>query len=237
MAKATTDAEAKMGDNYFVCGKDGYHPDQNGHLVMAYGFLKSLGFTGEIGTFEIDVPTNTAKVTDGHRFVENKVNAYTIESSRYPFCFYGDPKVPSATSGIIDFISFNDDLNRLMLKVTGPAAAYRITWGTTTKEYPAEQLKLGINLASEFINNPFSQPFSEIEKKVKEKQLFETKYFKGLIHQLGELKTQIGDDPTYAAVAETIKKKHAAMSDEITDLFKPVTHTITIEPTAAITIK
>ncbi len=236
LAKATTDAEAGMDENYYVCGKDGYHPDSNGHLVMAFGFLKSMEIGGDIGTLEVDVRSATATASEGHKFVEAKGLSYTFESTRYPFCFFGEPKVPTATSGIINFIPFNETLNRFILKVDGPAVVYRITWGTITKEYSAEQLKQGINLASEFLTNPFSQPFADIEKKIKEKQYFETKYFKGLVHQLGEMKTQFGDDPSFASVVDVIKKRHSELSDQITEMIKPVTHTITIEPTVPVKI-
>jgi len=31
-----------------------------------------------------------------------------VESTKYPFCFYGDPKTPDATTGVIEFFPFND---------------------------------------------------------------------------------------------------------------------------------
>ncbi len=87
-----------------------------------------------------------------------------LESSRYPFCFYGDPSKTSATSGVIEFFPFNQDLNRLTLVVKEPAGRYKVTWGKTSKEFSAEQLSTGINLAAEFIDNPFSEPFQKVEE-------------------------------------------------------------------------
>jgi lysophospholipase L1-like esterase len=42
MMDVMTRAKEKFGSDYFVAGKDGVHPGANGHLVMAYAFLKAL---------------------------------------------------------------------------------------------------------------------------------------------------------------------------------------------------
>ena len=47
MMDAMKKAKAKYGKEYHVGGGDGVHPDANGHLVMAYAFLKALGCDGE----------------------------------------------------------------------------------------------------------------------------------------------------------------------------------------------
>ena len=60
-------AKAKYGPDYHVAGVDGIHPAPNGHLVMAYAFLKALGCSGEIGTFTWDARSGTATATEGHK--------------------------------------------------------------------------------------------------------------------------------------------------------------------------
>ena len=60
-------AKAKYGNDYHVGGGDGVHPDANGHLVMAYAFLKGLGCDGNIGTITVDLAANKADATDGHK--------------------------------------------------------------------------------------------------------------------------------------------------------------------------
>ena len=42
---------------------------------------------------------------------------------------------------------------------------FRVTWGDASKEYPAEQLAKGINLAAEFLDNPFSEPFRKPKRR------------------------------------------------------------------------
>ena len=40
---------------YHVAGADGVHPAANGHLIIAYAFLKALGCDGNIGTIKVDL--------------------------------------------------------------------------------------------------------------------------------------------------------------------------------------
>ena len=69
MIDAMTKAKAKYGEDYPVGGGDGVHPDANGQLVMAYAFLKALGFDGNIGTITVDLAADKAEATDGHKVV------------------------------------------------------------------------------------------------------------------------------------------------------------------------
>ena len=85
--------KAKYGHEYNLCGNDGVHPDANGHLVMAYAFLKGLGCPGDVGTITVDMAANKADATDGHTIKSFEGGTVEIESTRYPFCFFGeDPK-------------------------------------------------------------------------------------------------------------------------------------------------
>ncbi len=44
----------------------------NGHLVMAYAYLKGLGCDGNIGTITVDLDAKKAEATDGHKIVFDK---------------------------------------------------------------------------------------------------------------------------------------------------------------------
>ena len=133
-------AKAKFGHDYPVCGGDGVHPGENGHLVMAYAFLKALGCDGNIGTITVDLAANKAEASEGHKVI-NLTGATAggggvveVESTRYPFCFYGDPKSPSSTRGVLEFFPFNEDLNRFNLVVKGGKAdKYKVTWARSPK--------------------------------------------------------------------------------------------------------
>src|SRR4051794_6681503 len=136
MMDAMTKAKDKYGKEYHVGGADGVHPDANGHIVMAYAFLRALGCDGEIGKITVDPGSNKATAEHGHKVLSCSDGKVEIESSRYPFCFYGDPKTTGATTGIIEFVPFNEDLNRFTLVVeNAPAEKCKLTWGTSSKEF------------------------------------------------------------------------------------------------------
>ena len=119
MIDVMTKAKAKYGREYHLAGGDGVHPDHNGHLVMAYAFLKALGCDGNIGAINVDLSQGKATASAGHQVLSCEGGTVTLESTRYPFCFFGDPAKTNSTRGVIEFLPFNEQLNRLTLAVTG----------------------------------------------------------------------------------------------------------------------
>ena len=76
-------------------------------------------------------------------------------------------------------VPFNQDLNRFMLTVTNATAElYRVNWGDQSKTFTGAQLTAGVNLAAEFVLNPFSTRFALIDAAVSAKQDFETRQVK-----------------------------------------------------------
>ena len=243
MMDAMAKAKAKYGPKYHVGGGDGVHPANNGHLVMAYAFLKAMGCDGNIGTVTVDLTTGKATATDGHKVLSFERGAVEVESTRYPFCFYGKPEDPNATAGIIEFFPFNEDLNRFKLVVTGagdhPDALVRVTWGPTSKEFKAADLAKGINLAAEFLNNPFSEPFQKVRQTVRGKQDWETTYYKshlsgfnGLQKDVREGDPELADalDKALTQVPTALVKKDVKLAAGVAASVVPVKHTIKIEP-------
>jgi lysophospholipase L1-like esterase len=228
MLRAMAAGKAKYGEKYFVGGGDGVHPGKAGQLVMAYGFLKAMNFDGNVGTITVDLAAGTATAEGGHavRGVEN--GAVTLESTRYPFCFNGRPDDQSETAGVPALLPFNDDLNRLKLVVKAAPGTYRVKWGETAREYTADQLAAGVNLAADFVPNPFNAPFNAVVAKITAKQNFETRAYKNLIHVMAD-SPDIFDAAARAAAAEKIAKRQAELTEEVRASIKPVMHTITIE--------
>lgn len=231
MVDAMTKAKAKYGVDYHVGGRDGVHPDANGHLVMAYAFLKALGCDGNIGTINVDLGSNKATATAGHKVLSSADGNIEIESSRYPFCFYGDPKATSSTAGIIEFIPFNEELNRLTLVVeNAPAQKFKVTWGSTYKEFSKEQLAKGINLAAELLENPFSEPFRKVEAVIREQQNFETPLIKTVVTKLPDFKKVVPEESAaIEKIADTAIRHDQELFAASAAAVKPVKHTITIE--------
>jgi lysophospholipase L1-like esterase len=227
MMDAMTKAKAKYGSKYDVAGGDGVHPNRNGQLVMAYAFLKALGCDGDLGKITLNL-SGDSDATGGHRIVSNSNGSFEIESTRYPFCFDGDPASPSSTRGIIEFIPFNEELNRFTLVVNGVGDGnVKVTWGEKSKEFPAAQLAKGINLAAEFLDNPFSKPFSSVEQKIREQQEFETPLVKQMLHRITT--TAPSDKAELEKSVKDPLAKHARLMEAAAGAVIPVRHTIKVE--------
>ena len=230
MFEAMTKGKAKYGSKYYVPGADGFHPGPNGQLVMAYAFLKALGCDGEIGTIAVDLAGRKADGGEAHKVLSVGDGTVEVESSRYPFCFYGDPASPSSTSGIVEFMPFNQDLNRFTLIVRGaPGDRVRVTWGKNSKEFAKADLEKGINLAAEFpVDNPFGEPFKKVEGLIRKQQNAETPLVKKTLHDLATKKDVNKEEGEKKAQEEMANAKRlfdeAAAAAQV-----PVKHTIRIE--------
>jgi lysophospholipase L1-like esterase len=231
MMDVMTKAKAEYGNNYHVGGGDGVHPDRNGHLVMAYAFLKALGCSGDIGTITVNLKSGKAEATTGHKILSAQGGTVEVESSRYPFCFFGDPAKTSATRGVIKFFPFNEDLNRFRLVVDGAGAdRVKVTWGENSKEFAAADLAKGINLAAEFLDNPFCGAFQEVESKIASQQNMETDLIKRLIHDLPAYMRAVPEEKeTLNRIGDTLVQKDKVARDASAAAVKPVRHTLKIE--------
>jgi hypothetical protein len=233
MVEVMAKAKAKYGHGYNLAGNDGVHPDANGHLVMAYAYLKGLGCTGDIGTITVDLAGNKAEATDGHKIKSVKDGQVEVESSRYPFCFFGDDlKSTGSTRGVLEFLPFNEELNRFKLVVKDVPAGKnaKVTWGKESKEFSAEQLAKGINLAAEFLDNPFVEPFQKVNGVVGQQQNMETPLVKQLIHDLPAYKQAAPEETeSLERIASGLLKKDKQAVEASAAAVVPVTHTIKIE--------
>ncbi len=231
MVDVMTKAKAKYGREYHLAGGDGVHPDRNGHLVMAYAYLKALGCNGQIGTITVDLSAGKAESTEGHKVLAVANGAVEVESSRYPFCFYGDPSRTDSTRGVLEFFPFNQELNRFVLVVKGlKGERAKVTWGNASKEFPAADLEKGINLAAEFLDNPFSEPFRKVEEKIAQQQGMEVQLVKSLLHNLPAYEQIVPEEkPTFERIAAALVKKDKEARDASAAAVQPVKHTIKIE--------
>ncbi len=228
-------AKAKYGEQYHVAGGDGVHPGGNGHLVMAYAFLKGLGVSGDIANITFDLESQQAEASEGHKVIDAKAGALTVESTRYPFCFYGNEKDPNGTAGITQFLPFNQDLNRFMLTVKNLSAAKAdVQWGAEKKTFTKEQLAAGINLAAEFPTGPFNDAFNATMNAVGRKQAFETSMIKDHITKFRMYDAYLPDDKEIDEATALLQKKLQDKDDEFyreaKATVKPVQHTITVTP-------
>jgi hypothetical protein len=227
-------AKPVLGEDYDVCGRDGFHPGPNGHIIMAYAFLRAMGLDGDIGTITMET-SGSAAATAGHTVVSAEKGRAEIESTRYPFCFYGDGKSSSSTRSILPFLPFNEELNRLTLVVKGlTGERARVSWGEASAVFPREQLEAGINLAAAFLDNPFSEPFRKVDALVAEKQEYETRMIKEVITRFRAVRNLLGTDAdveaALAVVREKLLARHRILHDQLRGTIVPVRHTITVAP-------
>lgn len=238
MMQVMGQAKAKYGVDYQFEGHDGVHPGPTGSLVMAYCFLKAMGFDGNIGTITFDMASNQATATDGHKIVSAQNGAIKVESSRYPFCFnvnsngITSPENSTdvkAIQPILEFLPFNQDLNRFMLVVkNAPSKMLKVTWGKETKEFAAADLEKGVNLAAEFLDNPFSHAFGAVHGLVEKQQLFNTGC-RVLNHANPAWISMFPEsEPDIKQLEAALYKKFDDLSSQAADAATPVTHTIQV---------
>ena len=237
MAEAMPKAKAAFGERYVFAGGDGIHPKASGSLVMAYAFLKGLGCDGAIGTITVDLAANKATGTPGQQILSVQNGTVQVESTRYPFCFQGDPSLVNheeTTSEIIKVFPFNEELNRYLLVVTGvgtPRA--KVTWGSESKEFSCEDLAKGINLAAEFIKgNPFADQFAKVHHAVQVQQQQDLDLIKTFLPSLPAFKKMVPPDkaPLIDTFAEAAKAHELTLFQNAAALVVPVQHTLKIEP-------
>ncbi len=233
MMSALEKSKAALGKEYGPFGGDGFHPAPAGQLLMAQAFLKALGFDGEIGTITVDVK-GTSTASSGHAVKGGENGSVTLESTKWPFVFDADTKSAGSNRSILPFTSFNEDLNRLTLKVKNLSAAKaKVTWGGQSKEFTREQLEAGVNLAAEFTKTPFDNDFAALTNAIIQKEAFETTLIKNLVTHMRVIAAEAAEDPKVAAALVKLKKKladeHAKQDANVRKAIKPVTHTIKIE--------
>ena len=216
-------AKKQMGPEFKVSGKDGVHPGWAGQVIMAYGFLKALGVDGDLGSVTYDETSGTATAANGHEIVSAENGRLSLRSTRIPFCPGpgATDKDDSIRAGLA-LVPFDDRLNRFILRISSPKAAYyTVTWGEQSRTYAAGQLSAGINLAKDFDNNPLVPAFQKIRDAVAKKQEYETRQIKSLVHgPEGEADL----DATFALT----EKVRAPLEKAILAAKQPAAHTITI---------
>lgn len=207
---------------YEIAGRDGIHPGWAGHAIMAYAYLRAMGLDGDLGTIDVDLESQTASAQGGHRVDSFSQGELQLTSSRYPFCAAGPVDQDDSVRSGMTFVPFDQDLNRLTLKVTGASGLVTVTWGGASRTYSPAMLADGINLAAEFTDNPFCKPFQRVADAVAAKQAFETRQVKQIFHG------PAGRKDMEKAVAET-EKEREPLADAVRSSLRPVRHTLTLE--------
>lgn len=144
--------------SFTLCGNDRIHPDNDGHMVMAYLFLKAQGFAGKgVADMEINankkqaVKAESCTVTNIKKIGKDLSFDYLAEALPYPLDTiargWGQKK---SQAEAIKVVPFMEEMNREMLKVTGLNGKYKLLIDDEeVGTWDASDLAKGINLAAE----------------------------------------------------------------------------------------
>lgn len=149
----------KKDSTFTLCGGDRIHPDNDGHLVMAYFILKSQGLAGkEVADVQVNAARASVEKSENCSVTnlvarDNKVGFdYLARSLPFPVDTvargWGGKK---SAADALSIIPFTEEMNREILSVKGlKPGDYRLTIdGTEIGKWTAAELGEGINLALE----------------------------------------------------------------------------------------
>jgi len=231
-AKVMHDAKAALGQKYVVGGFDGTHPLGNGHMIITCSILKQLGEKGDIAEIVMELNTGKTQASAGHQVISSKTGEAEIASTRYPFCFSAPNRLNEAT--ILPYLPFQQDLNRFILKVSDPVSAkYQVSWNDKSKVFPNEPLKQGINLAAEFLENPFSEQFRKIRRYSAGKKQRERYICRTWMASLNSVAPFDPDRTLTSAIQDVLselKKANDLDTAALQKLVIPIRHTIKVRP-------
>ena len=144
--------------SFTLCGNDRIHPDNDGHMVMAYLFLKAQGFAGkDVANMEINANKKQAVKAEGCTISNIKKIGkdisfdYLAEALPYPLDTiargWGSKK---SQAEVIKEVPFMEEMNTELLKVTGLKGQYKLLIDNQEiGTWDAADLAKGINLAAE----------------------------------------------------------------------------------------
>lgn len=187
---------------FTLCGSDRIHPDNDGHMVMAYLFLKAQGFVGkEVADMEINANKKQVVKSENCTVSNIKKNGkdlsfdYLAEALPYPLDTiargWGQKK---SQAEVLKVVPFMEEMNRETLKVTGLKGNYELLIDDEEIGiWSGDELAKGINLAAESKTPQYQQALTvmhlneyrwEIERTFREYAWCEFGFFqqKGLLY-------------------------------------------------------
>lgn len=149
----------KTDSTFTLCGTDRIHPDNDGHMVMAYLFLKAQGFAGnKVADVEIDASEGRTLKAENCRVRRVKLKEdelsfdYLAKALPYPLDTvprnWGAQRSQAEAMKVVPFM---EEMNSEKLKVTGlEDGDYRLLIdGEEIGVWSAAEWAEGVNLAAE----------------------------------------------------------------------------------------
>ena len=144
----------KQGEG-FTFVPDRVHPNEVGHYIMTYAFLRAQGESGEVASVAIDVAAQKADTSNAavsELSASSNAVAYKYKANALPL------GADSTYRAVEKLLPITDELNRETIKVSGlNDGVYDIKMdGTVVMQATAAQLAEGVNIADKK-NNPAQQ--------------------------------------------------------------------------------
>jgi Lysophospholipase L1 and related esterases len=148
----------KADSTFSLCGTDRIHPDNDGHMVMAYLLLKEQGFENvPVAKFKINAKKSVVEESQNCQITNVRKNGneirfdYKAEALPYPLDTiarnWGAQKSQALALKVIPFI---EEMNQEVIQVDGLKGNYTIYIDDENiGEWSAEDFKKGINLAEQ----------------------------------------------------------------------------------------
>lgn len=147
----------QVDPTFTICGNDRIHPDNDGHMVMAYLFLKEQGFSGKcVSNIAIDASKMNITSSENCEITNLKKNSTSISfdylAYSLPYAMdtiargWGNKKSQAEAMRIIPFI---EEMNKEMLIVKGLKGNYKLSIDNEIiGTWSGKELAEGINLAT-----------------------------------------------------------------------------------------
>jgi hypothetical protein len=145
--------------NFSVVGGFRIHPGPEGHLVMAYEFLKAQHVPSDVARFSIKGTDGTVTSTNNCRIDQikaaNGTVSFTYSANALPFV------LDWWTQPALKWIPFTNDLNQEVFQVTDlPAGNYDVQIdGKTVATSTAAELAAGVNMSENDKTPEYQQAF------------------------------------------------------------------------------
>ena len=200
----------KEDPKFTIVGKDRVHPGDVGHFVMAYAILKGQKAPEYVSKMAVDagaakvVEEGNCKISD-LKAAKEEVSFTCLENALpYP--------VPESAKDALKLVPFEKEMNQEILKVDGLApGTYELQIdGEAIGEYPADDLKTGVNLATN-TNTPQNKQALQVSELNAKRQSLESsrlRTFACVQHgQLSKAKVDLNDiEAVKKVLLESVEK-------------------------------
>lgn len=145
-------ARATAAQPGFSLAPDGVHPNEPGHLVIAFGLLEALGVPERREIIAASVRGKKPRPAAGNAQATRQREGYRLDFSLDAIPFYVDPPARK----VLPYLPFQETFNSVRLAATGlDGGRYHVRLnGAPLGPWPAKRLAEGIDIAELWTSEP-----------------------------------------------------------------------------------